>query len=98
MRVGRSVGPTQILLRRAARGGSVGRANRVGIAKILKRGSVGGNADNTFNFAPPARESMGHAAYLALLLGSAPFPGAHALLMPLRAGRRLTVWFHVARE
>ena len=41
-RVGRSGFPAQKFLRRASRGGSVGRSGRVGSSKILKRWSVGG--------------------------------------------------------
>ena len=53
--VGRSVDPTQFLLRRAARGGSVGRGGRVGNALARKSGSVGQDAERKINFAPPSR-------------------------------------------
>jgi len=52
-RVGRSGVPTQNLLRRAARGGSVDRGDRVGNARYKFRESVAQDADITFNFASP---------------------------------------------
>ena len=52
-RVGRSGVPTQNLLRRAARGGSVDRGHRVGNALYGFRESVARHAKRNFNFASP---------------------------------------------
>ena len=62
-RVGRSGFPTQNFLRRASRGGSVGRTDRVGNAlHTAKRVGVEIDARKEINFAPPSRIWCGESA------------------------------------